>query len=1675
MAILLTRYSGLRAARALLAFACAVGCLAPPSLAVAQTSGTWTNTAGGTWNNTANWSGGAIASGSGAVADFSTLDITGTQTVALNTAYTLGSLSFGDTTTSSSGSWVISNGGTIGNTLTLNAGSGTTPTITVSGMGGGRAIIDARLLGTSGFILNSSTTASPGTLVLSGSNSFTGNVTVNSGTLAFQNTGTTGFALTGWTSGTLQLNAAGLSIAAGANVTSARAIVLGAGTSTLSNAGTNQATLSGIISGVGALRTGSSTAAIAFSGANTFSGGMIVGAGINLYLNNAGAGTPNAPTSGVFGTGTVTLAGGSMRNLSGSPTVTINNVVNVTADTSFPDSTASTSTVFTGSMTLFGGTRTFTADQFLTAFNGPISDGGSGLGLTKAGGKTLALGGSNSYTGATTLNSGTLRLDNQNAVRNSTLSMSGTGSLLFSSTVAANAFTFGGLSASSTAATLALSNTAGTAITLTVGGNNASTSYAGSLAGGGSVVKIGTGMLSLSGSNSYAGTMTVTGGVLSVSSSNALPGWGTPGRVSVGADGTLAIGNDMTLQQAIDAGYLAATSGIGFDTSTGNRMVSDAIAGSRPFVKTGANTLTLTGENTYTASTTVSGGTLQVGDGGTTGSIVDNVTLSNSAGIAFNRSDSLTFSASVTGTGSFTKLGAGTLTISGSNGFTGATTVAGGVLALGSANALPAAGNITFTGGTLRYSAANTTDFAARIVSSTAAIGIDTAGQNVTFAGNLIAGNSGGLTKTGDGTLTLSGSNTFTGAITVLGGTLGLNADKAVPSSATAIVLDGGALLRVSTLTPTMSNSISIGSSGGEIRNAAGAQWTVGGSVAGGAGTGSLVLNSSSGEIIFGNASSTYTGGTRILAGSGIAVQADAAFGSGTISFEGGSLRTTSSGARVIGNPVAFAGDATFTTSQRDLTFNGPATILGETRTLTVSATTSLATYNGSIGDGGNALGFTKAGVGTLILGGSNTYSGTTTLDAGTLRLNNTDALAGGGDVSFTGGTLQYSGSNTGDYSARIRSSSAAIRIDTNSQAVTWSGAVDSTNVGGLAKSGSGTLVLAAANTYSGTTTVSGGTLQIGNGGTAGSIAGNVALSNTAALVFNRSNDLTYAGAISGTGSLTKSGAGALTLSGTSTLATGAAITINGGALVTLSSNSLNSGAATFAFTIDSGTLANSGTSTSGISNKLASLSIGSGGATIRSDVRFDSTAVYSGTSATASLTYGTTSGTVSNVVVVIGGNNTYAGGTKLESGVSLYVDNNSAFGTGTLDLAGGAIQARAGTSPPRSLANAVTISANTQFSAAASNPNLTFTGATTLSGGTRTLQVDNVLTSGSSVGQPSVIFTNVIGDGGNGYGITKTGAGVLGLAGANTYSGATTLNTGTIRLQNQNALQNSTLSLSGTGGVVFDAVVAGNAFALGGLSAASASAGLSLQNSAANAIALTVGGNNASTAYAGLLTGAGSLVKTGSGTLTLGGANTYAGTTTVAAGSLLVNGNQSAAAGAVLVDALATLGGSGTIGGAVTVNGFLSPGNSPGVLTVASLDLGGSSTSLFEIDGLVRGTQYDGVNVSTVGGTTYGGILSLVFGNGAAFADNTTFDLFQFTGSPSGSFSSVTSSGFYAGSWTNNNDGTFKLEQGGQTLTFSQSSGDIVVVPEPAALALAGIGAGVAGWNLIRRRRRPA
>ena len=238
---------------------------------------------------------------------------------------------------------------------------------------------------------------------------------------------------------------------------------------------------------------------------------------------------------------------------------------------------------------------------------------------------------------------------------------------------------------------------------------------------------------------------------------------------------------------------------------------------------------------------------------------------------------------------------------------------------------------------------------------------------------------------------------------------------------------------------------------------------------------------------------------------------------------------------------------------------------------------------------------------------------------------------------------------------------------------------------------------------------------------------------------------------------------------------------------------------------------------------------------------------------------------------------------------------------------------------------------------------------------------------------------------------------------------------------------------------------------------------------------------------FSGPLTGKGGFTQAGSGTTVLNAANVYLGTTNVNAGTLIINGNQAGATGAVTVANGATIGGSGTIGGAVIVDGILSPGNSPGLLTVGSLDLRAGSTTLMQIIGAgnlagTAGTAYDKLVISTAGGLGYGGTLDLDFANTTTFADGTTFDLFGFTGSTLGRFGSVSStgSGSYGGLTFSGLDGVWTALFGSQQLTFSELTGQLrfttnsvpEIDPATGSSALSLIAGVVA---LIEQRRRRA
>ena len=228
-----------------------------------------------------------------------------------------------------------------------------------------------------------------------------------------------------------------------------------------------------------------------------------------------------------------------------------------------------------------------------------------------------------------------------------------------------------------------------------------------------------------------------------------------------------------------------------------------------------------------------------------------------------------------------------------------------------------------------------------------------------------------------------------------------------------------------------------------------------------------------------------------------------------------------------------------------------------------------------------------------------------------------------------------------------------------------------------------------------------------------------------------------------------------------------------------------------------------------------------------------------------------------------------------------------------------------------------------------------------------------------------------------------------------------------------------------------------------------------------------------------GVLSGnyGGGLIKEGAGTLSItGNSNTYIGETWVNAGTLLVNGNQSAATGAVKVNG-GTLGGNGTIGASVTVNagGTLSPGNSPGVLTVnGTLTLAGNT--LMEVASGTHGTNYDGINIGDGQSLTYGGNLTLTMAGSVAIG---TYDLFSSVTtltplSYTGNFSSIVfaDGGFYSGTFSRVGDLWTSTLTGGRIFTFDQASGDLIAaVPEPATWAL--LAFSLTTVLVLRRRRR--
>jgi autotransporter-associated beta strand protein len=543
-------------------------------------------------------------------------------------------------------------------------------------------------------------------------------------------------------------------------------------------------------------------------------------------------------------------------------------------------------------------------------------------------------------------------------------------------------------------------------------------------------------------------------------------------------------------------------------------------------------------------------------------------------------------------------------------------------------------------------------------------------------------------------------------------------------------------------------------------------------------------------------------------------------------------------------------------------------------------------------------------------------------------------------------------------------------------------GSVGSTIAGsaGLVKNGPGTLNLTHANSYSGGTTINEGVLGIISnsvGQNPSSPAVNITINSGATLRFNQ-NSLTLtaqrmvvlgsgggivdtsfsngiAGAISG-GTLIKTGSGTLTLSATNSHA---GTRINGGAVVVTADANLGAAPASFTagnVTLDGGTL-RFGANVDINNNRGITIEAGGGAIDTQG---FTNPAGYNafqgGFRGPGDLTK-LGSGTFFAAATTGGANANWKGRLIIKEGTwKIIASDGLPYNVPTAD----------GLQPEQVTLDGGTWQVGTSINVTNGRRGVTIAAG----GGTVDTQSFNFTWAGPWAGSVTTAVLNKIGTGTLRLNSNPNGPG--------TFAGILNVNGGILQLDGGTAMGDlAAINLANVGGVALNVTgVVGET--IGSLAGGGASGGnLTLNNT------LTTGGNNNSTTFNGRITsGAGGLVKTGSGIFTLApfsGGNNYSGTTTVNAGTLLVNNSSGSGTGTgpVVVNSSATLGGTGTISGSVTVNagGHIAPGQSIESLDVGSLTLSAGSILDFELDTVAGADTSDLINVTASGGLTINGV----------------------------------------------------------------------------------------------------
>ncbi len=1013
----------------------------------------------------------------------------------------------------------------------------------------------------------------------------------------------------------------------------------------------------------------------------------------------------------------------------------------------------------------------------------------------------------------------------------------------------------------------------------------------GALSGAGSLRKTGAGTLTLTSDNSFSGGLTIDQGTVAVTRGAQI---GT-GAVSVltgarldGGAGNLQFNQSVTVtgpgSRLTTTGFLEFMSGtISIDNGG---MIS----------ATQSTALGLPGNSTanVTGATLDAGGTLFIGVLGGAGAV--NI---NAGGLV--RAGRVRFG-EIGGSGTLALNSGGRLQVGGTDGLS---------RDLGSAAVQLAGGNLEVTGSHLTTSLPLTL---------TATSTIDTNGLGATLSGALSG--AGGLIKAGGGTLTLRSAATYAGDTAIRAGTLTLESGGSLTSIANLVTIapDAGetAELRVGpggALFAGGTNRVRVGAGAGTLQLAGGTLKVTSEDLALSvpitlSTTGSLIDTSgvtatlngvlsgtggftkTGGGTLFLTQDNTFSGGVTVLGGS-VSVGSVSQVGTGPVTVLGGSLQSTNTfrldNVLTVDGPSSSLTAANFIESGSASGSNASITV---TNGGTVQATTSIAF--GGLGTGTGSVTGTNSSLTagtTLFLGfagsGSLNVSAGGTVTAGTLNLG-----AAGGSGTFTlgsGGTLQVGGSDgiqtagTADFRLaggllKVINSSLTSSVNmtlSNNSLIDTSGVTTTlfgllSGEGALSKTGGGSLILTNNNTYTGGTTNIGGTLQLGNGGTTGSVLGNIV--NDGTLAFQRSDDITFSSNISGSGSLVQAGAGRLTLSGQTNASS---LRVAGGTVAIASGGEVSTGQVvlgTVEGTAGSFRLSSGGTLNVGGTDGIR---VGPGGGTFQ---------------------------LAGGLLKVIN--------SSLTSSVNMTLSNNSLIDTSgvTATLSGG-------------LSGEGTLS-KTGGGSLILTGNNAHTGGTTIIGGT--LQVGDGGTTGSISGAVTnhdtllfrrgddYTFQGVI----SGSGTMRNQGPVLRFVEAQTYTGETRIESGILVLSTTQDFGLASSSLVTIGGGALD--ISNRQQRIGGLEGTGAV--YSFGGSAGN-ITLDVAAGETHT-FSGVLGSsfAGfSLVKDGAGTQVLAGTNNYTGTTTITAGTLLIEGSLTTSS--VTVGSGGILGGSGRIGGSLHFN----------------------------------------------------------------------------------------------------------------------------------------------------------